>query len=87
VTCSASSRSGGCRPRSGRRRRCSPATRCGHAYFGTPHCLFATDAPFDSEQGKRLIASTIAAVEALEIGTADREQIFSGNARKLLKLQ
>ncbi|CAN0429363.1 unnamed protein product, partial [Phaeothamnion confervicola] len=26
-------------------------TRCGHAFFGTGHCLFATDAPFDSEQG------------------------------------
>ena len=26
-------------------------TRCGHAFFGTEHCLFATDAPFDSEAG------------------------------------
>lgn len=24
-------------------------TRCGHAFFGTTHCLFATDAPFDPE--------------------------------------
>ena len=28
------------------------ATQCGHAYFGTAHCLFATDAPFDPEQGQ-----------------------------------
>jgi aminocarboxymuconate-semialdehyde decarboxylase len=64
----------------------APATRCGHAYFGTSHCLFATDAPFDPEQGRGLIARTIAAVDALEIDAAERARIFSGNARALLKL-
>ncbi len=34
-------------------------TRCGHAFFGTGHCLFATDAPFDAEQGRGLIANTL----------------------------
>src|SRR6266851_3941631 len=63
------------------------ATACGHAYFGTPRCLFATDAPFDAEQGRGLIAKTIAAVEALDIGTEERTRIFCGNARTLLKLQ
>jgi len=63
------------------------ATQCGHAYFGTPHCLFATDAPFDPEQGKMLISNTIAAVNALPIGAAERERIFSGNARELLQLK
>src|SRR5262249_50301642 len=43
------------------------ATACGHAYFSTSRCLFATDAPFDAEQGRGLIAKTIAAVEALDI--------------------
>ena len=43
------------------------ATRCGHAFFNTAHCLFATDAPFYAEQGRGLIAKTIAAVNALEI--------------------
>jgi aminocarboxymuconate-semialdehyde decarboxylase len=62
------------------------ATRCGHAYFGTQRCLFATDAPFDAEQGRGLIAKTIAAVDALDIGEAAREQIFCGNARALLQL-
>ena len=62
------------------------ATRCGHAFFGTPHCLFATDAPFDAEQGRGLIAKTIAAIDALEISRQERELIFSGNARDLLKL-
>ncbi len=61
-------------------------TRCGHAFFGTDKCLFATDAPFDTEQGRTLIRDTIAAVNALEISAAERERIFTGNARELLKL-
>jgi predicted TIM-barrel fold metal-dependent hydrolase len=65
----------------------APATRCGHAYFGTSHCLFATDAPFDAEQGKWQISKTIAAVDALEIAATEREAILAGNARALLKLQ
>ena len=61
-------------------------TRCGHAFFGTAQCLFATDAPFDSEQGRGLIANTIEAVQALEISAADKASILSGNARRLLRL-
>ena len=62
------------------------STRCGHAFFKTARCLFATDAPFCAEQGRGLIGNTIAAVNALEISEAERTQIFSGNARKLMKL-
>jgi aminocarboxymuconate-semialdehyde decarboxylase len=62
------------------------ATRCGHAFFGTARCLFATDAPFCSEQGRGLIRNTIAAVRALEISDAEREMIFAGNAKRLMKL-
>jgi len=62
------------------------ATRCGHAFFTTAHCLFATDAPFCAEQGRGLIRNTIAAVRALEISQGERERIFSGNARELMRL-
>src|SRR5215467_9748593 len=61
-------------------------TRCGHDFFGTSHSVFATDAPFDSEQGRALMRNTIAAVNALEIPQAEKDAIFSGNAKKLLKL-
>jgi aminocarboxymuconate-semialdehyde decarboxylase len=61
-------------------------TRCGHAFFGTAKCVFATDAPFDAEEGRALLRNTINAVEALEISAAEKERIFSGNARTLLKL-
>jgi aminocarboxymuconate-semialdehyde decarboxylase len=62
------------------------ATRCGHAFFGTSSCLFATDAPFDAEQGRGLIRNTIKAIEALPITAGRREMIFAGNARALLRL-
>jgi aminocarboxymuconate-semialdehyde decarboxylase len=61
-------------------------TRCGHAFFGTARTLFATDAPFDAEQGRALIRDTIRAVEALEISKAEQARILEGNARALLRL-
>jgi aminocarboxymuconate-semialdehyde decarboxylase len=63
-----------------------PATRCGHEFFSTGHCLFATDAPFDAEQGRMLIRETIKAVNGLDISRAEKDRIFAGNARSLLKL-
>ncbi len=62
------------------------ATRCGHDFFGTAHCLFASDAPFDSEQGRALMRETINAVNGLEISAAERAAIFEGNAKTLLRL-
>jgi uncharacterized protein len=62
------------------------ATRCGHAFFDTGHCLFATDAPFDGEQGKALIGGTMEAVGALEVGAPDLARICAENARALLRL-
>ena len=61
-------------------------TRCGHAFFGTDKCVFATDAPFDSEQGRGLMRNTVGAVNALEIPQAEKDVIFSGNAKRLLRL-
>jgi uncharacterized protein len=61
-------------------------TRCGRDFFGTAKCLFATDAPFDAEQGRALIRKTIAAVNALEVSKAEKDAIFADNARELLKL-
>ncbi len=62
------------------------ATACGHAFFGTDHCLFATDAPFDAEAGRALIAGTIEAVGALAAPKVAIERIRAGNAQALLRL-
>jgi predicted TIM-barrel fold metal-dependent hydrolase len=60
--------------------------QCGQAFFGSDKVIFATDAPFDAEQGRGLIANTIAGVKALGLSSAETEQIFVGNARALLRL-
>jgi len=62
------------------------ATRCGLDFFGVDHVLFASDSPFDPEKGPMYIRETIRVIDALDISAADRDQIYRGNATKLLKL-
>jgi uncharacterized protein len=61
------------------------ALRCAYEFFGTEHLLFASDMPFDPVQGT-FIRDTIADVEALDLSAADRERIYQGNVRDLLRL-
>jgi predicted TIM-barrel fold metal-dependent hydrolase len=60
--------------------------RCGLAFFGAEKVVFATDAPFDSEQGRGLIRDTIRGVKALGLPQDQLDRILSGNARTLMKL-
>lgn len=60
------------------------AVKCGLAFFGADRVIFGTDMPYDDENGVAYIRDTIANVDALEISAADREKIFSGNARRVL---
>jgi aminocarboxymuconate-semialdehyde decarboxylase len=48
--------------------------------------LFATDMPFDPKPGL-YARETIRIVEGLPITAAEREQIYRGNAEKLLKIK
>ena len=59
---------------------------CGLAFFGLDHVLFASDSPFDPEKGPGFIRETIRAIESMSIAPSDREKIYEGNARRLLKL-
>jgi predicted TIM-barrel fold metal-dependent hydrolase len=61
------------------------ALRCAYEFFGAEHMLFASDMPFDPVQGS-FIRDTIADIEALEISGAERERIYEGNARELLRV-
>jgi aminocarboxymuconate-semialdehyde decarboxylase len=61
------------------------ALRCAVDFFGVERILFASDMPFDPEPGQ-FIRDTIADVESLAISDADRERIFEGNARRLLRI-
>jgi uncharacterized protein len=62
------------------------ATVCGLQFFGVDQVVFASDAPFDPEKGPMYIRETIAIVDRLPIGNADRERIYSRNAIDLLHL-
>jgi predicted TIM-barrel fold metal-dependent hydrolase len=61
------------------------ALRCALDFFGLDHMLFASDMPFDPQPGQ-FIRDTIADVDGLEVAEADRERIYEGNARGLLRL-
>jgi aminocarboxymuconate-semialdehyde decarboxylase len=61
-------------------------TKCGHAFFGTSKCLFATDAPFDPDRGRALIADTLKGVRTLGLPQEETDAILAGNARTLLRL-
>jgi predicted TIM-barrel fold metal-dependent hydrolase len=60
-------------------------TRCGLDFFGVDHVLFASDAPFCPEPGL-YIRDTIRAIEDLDLTACEREQIYRGNAERLLNL-
>lgn len=59
---------------------------CGLAFFGLDRVLFGTDMPFDPEKGPMFIRETVRSIESITIAPADREKIYEGNARRLLKL-
>jgi aminocarboxymuconate-semialdehyde decarboxylase len=59
---------------------------CAHAFFGADRMLFATDSPYDDEFGERVYRETIPAVEAMSIPDEEKQAIFEGNARRLLRL-
>ena len=61
-------------------------TKCGLDFFGADNILFASDCPFDPERGPGFIRETIRVVDELPISDEERQKIYEGNARKLLKL-
>lgn len=62
-------------------------TICGLKFFGPERTLFASDTPFDPEKGSAYIRWTIEIIDSLEIKPAERQAIYEGNARRLLKLK
>lgn len=62
------------------------ATECGLTFFGSDHVLFASDAPFDPEGGSGYIRETLRVLDGITASIDDKEKIYEGNARRLLKL-
>jgi aminocarboxymuconate-semialdehyde decarboxylase len=63
------------------------AMESGVAFFGADHVLFGTDMPFDPEQGPGFIRDTIAAMDRMRVSPEDRDRIYEGNARRMLRLR
>ncbi len=65
----------------------SPAgLMCAYAFCGADHILFGTDMPWDNQNGDRFIGQTISAIRQMAISDDDKQKIFAGNARQLLRL-
>jgi len=64
-----------------------PATECGLAFFGAERVLFATDFPFDPQGGALFIGETIRVIDNITASREDKERIYAGNARRLLRLR
>jgi aminocarboxymuconate-semialdehyde decarboxylase len=63
------------------------ATLLGLKFFGPDRVLFASDSPFDPEKGSAYIRWTIEIIDGLDIPSSQRQAIYEGNARRLLKLR
>jgi predicted TIM-barrel fold metal-dependent hydrolase len=59
---------------------------CGLAFFGEDHLLFATDMPYDIEDGGVAIRETIDGIEKMGLSSEAKQKIYEGNARRLLHL-
>jgi aminocarboxymuconate-semialdehyde decarboxylase len=63
------------------------ATECGLRFYGADHVVFASDAPFDPEQGPMYIRETISILDRLPMTDDERERIYWRNAVELLRLE
>lgn len=63
------------------------AIECGRRFFGINRLLFASDMPFDPEQGPGHIRETLAALQELDFTPQERQRVLAGNARRVLNLQ
>lgn len=62
------------------------ALTCGYTFFGVEHMVFATDFPYDDENGERFTREVIRSVESMDIPSEHRDMIFKDNAKRLLHL-
>jgi len=63
------------------------ATICGLKFLGSERVLFGSDMPFDPEKGSAYIRWTIEVIDGLDIKKEERNAIYEGNAKRLLKLK
>ncbi len=59
------------------------ATLCGLEFYGVDNVVFASDCPFDPEQGPGYIRETLQILEGLNLSQEDKEKIYFRNLEKL----
>jgi len=59
------------------------ATVCGLEFYGLDHIVFASDCPFDPEQGPGYIRETIKILDSLDLSKEDRDKIYFRNLESL----
>ncbi|MEI9480027.1 MAG: amidohydrolase family protein [Deltaproteobacteria bacterium] len=66
----------------------TPALMCGHAFFGADHMLFGSDYPYPggAERGDVALGEVIKSVERMNVTKKEKTDIFSKNARRILRL-
>lgn len=62
-----------------------PATKCGLEFFGVDKVVYASDMPFEPAPGL-YARETIRCIEELGLTKAQKDQIYCGNAKRLLNL-
>lgn len=60
------------------------AIECAMNFFGPNHMLFASDLPFDPEDGFGYVRRTLRDIHGLSVPEAQKEGILSGNANRIL---
>lgn len=63
----------------------TPALICAYAFCGVDKMLFGTDMPYDSELGDRYTRQTIQSIQRMPISEPEKDKIFEGNARRILR--
>ena len=54
-------------------------------FLGTDHMVFASDMPFDPEDGFGYVRRTLADIEALPVSESQKEDLRYRNALRILK--
>jgi len=62
------------------------ALRCGLDFFGADKIVFASDCPFDPENGPMFIREGIRSIEDLNLSESDKRKIYFGNALRLMRM-
>ena len=59
---------------------------CAVDFFGVDHVVYGSDMPFDHEGGSYNVRETMRSLDCCTLAPVDRQKIYEGNARQLIKL-